>query len=166
MLESVSINFSPEIRDFVAVFEDKIKNLVNFDYLIIDNTPTFSNALKLLSEINFKQYIVSKPNLFAIIIKVNEQIDESHDDQPQIHDFTFKDHLLISYQSTIGKHESKSYWKGPGFEKFKTIYIDDDENEVIASFFCVFIIDEIKTGRMGKKIGSRVICVREFYLFL
>jgi len=149
MLKSKSINYLPEINKFLKRFNLITKNDHNFDILIIKNTPTFSNGVKLLSELSFKLQVLNKPNLFGAILKINEEINENQDEQPQIYDYNFKNRLLISFQSTLGKHEIKTYWKIPGCEKFNSLYIDDDQTEDVANFCHEFLINEIKADRTG-----------------
>lgn len=149
MFKSEPVNYLPEISEFLQHFELITKNDQNFDILILKNTPTFSNGVKLLSELSFKLQVLNKPNLFGIILKINEKINEFQDEQPQIYDYIFKNKLLISFQSTLGKHESKTYWKFPGCEKFNSLYIDDDQTEYVANFCHEFLINEIKADRSG-----------------
>ena len=150
MLKSISIDYSSEISIFLESFDLEAANQEDFEVLIAENIPTLSNGVKLLSELSFNLQIINKPNVFGIILKVNEEISETQDEQQLISDFKIKDKLLISFQSTIGKHESKTYWKVPGYEKLKSIYIDDDENKCIASIIHEFLVDEIKAKRTGK----------------
>ncbi|KAL7014992.1 hypothetical protein ACKWTF_016234 [Chironomus riparius] len=146
MPKSISVNYTSEISDFIEKFELEAASKKDYEVLIIKDIPKIANAFTLLSELNFKQQITYKPNLFGILFKVNERVNENQEEQPQIYDFKLKDKLLISFQSTIGKNGSKTFWKVPRIEKFKSIYIDDDEAQVIVH---EFLVGEVKAGRTG-----------------
>lgn len=149
MLKSISVNYTSEISNFIEKFKLQAASKKDYEVLIIKDIPKIANAFKLLSELNFKQQVVYKQILFSIIFKINERVNENQEEQPQIYDFKFKDKLLISFQSTIVKDGSKTFWKVPRIEKFKSIYIDDDEAQVIVH---EFLVGEIKAGRTGKSI--------------
>ena len=59
---------------------------------------------------------------------------------------------MIGFQSTVGSHESKTYWKVPNRNQIHSIYIDDDETEDITRFLQEFLTEEFKYKRTGSKI--------------
>ena len=83
-------------------------------------------------------------------MRVNEVIDENFDANPHFYDFWTDKNIFIAFQSSLGGHESKTYWKDPNCERVYYLFIDDDETEDVAAFFHEFLVDEIKNNRNGK----------------
>ncbi|KAL7012750.1 hypothetical protein ACKWTF_015020 [Chironomus riparius] len=139
------IEFTLNEVEFLQRFEDVVSQNSMLDLLHVINIPTSSKGHQLISQNWFDSKICSHQQLIGIILRINGAID----DLPENLDLVSKPSILIAFQSTIGGHESKTYWKTAGRDKFYSLYIDDDDTDDVTSFCHAFLIDEIKNGRTG-----------------
>jgi len=148
MEKKIQVEFSLDDAEFSERFENAIKIQPMFDFLIIINIISVSKGLQLISQEWFRSKVCSHENLIGINLKINGTIDGLSD----YLDLVFKNTILIAFQSTINGHESKTYWKTAGCDKFYSLDIDDDSTDDITSFCHEFFIDEIKNERIGEQI--------------
>ena len=148
MNKNIQIEFTLNEVEFSQRFEDVINQNSTPDLLQIINIPTTSKGLQLISQNWFELKVCNHQQLIEIILKINEAID----DLPDNLDLLFKKPILIAFQSTIGGHESKTYWKTAGRDKYYSLYIDYDSTNDVTAFCHEFLTDEIKSGRNGESV--------------
>ncbi|XP_070504707.1 uncharacterized protein [Chironomus tepperi] len=146
MERKIQIEFSLDHVEFTQQLDVAIKDQPMFDVLIIINVISAFKGLQLISQNWFQPMICSHKNLIAVILRTNEAIFE---DLPDNLDLNFNNSILIAFQSTIGGHESKTYWKTVGRDTFYSLEIDDDLTDDITSFCHEFLIEEIKNLKTG-----------------
>lgn len=142
----IQVEFSLDEAEFSDRLENAIKIQPIFDFLIIINIISASKGLQLIFQKWFKSKVCSHENLIGISLKINGTIDGLPDNL----DLVFKNTILVAFQSTINGHESKTYWKTAGRDKFYSLDIEDDATDDITSFCHEFLIDEIKNERIGE----------------
>ena len=152
MSQFCSIKFSLNEAKFIQNYKQLQQNVPNLQLLNIIDAPSAQKGRELLSQGWFKKKILKRQNLFGINIKINQLIDMKCSEEPHFHELNFKKIFLIGFQSTVGSHESKTYWKVPNRNQIHSIYIDDDETEDITRFLQEFLTEEFKYKRTGSKI--------------
>jgi hypothetical protein len=145
MERKIQVEFSLDDAEFFERFENAIKIQPMFDVLIIINILSASKGLQLISQKWFESKFCSHDNLIGISLKIDGMIDNL----PDYLDLFLKNTILIAFQSTFGGHESKTYWKIAGRDKFYVLDIDDDSTDDITSFCHEFLMNEIKNERVG-----------------
>jgi len=148
MNKNIQLEFILDENEFSQRFENAIEQNSMIDFLQIIKIPTLSKGLQLISQNWFEPKVFSNKQLDGIILKINGPID----DLPDNLDLVLKRSILVFFQTTIGGHESKTYWKTAGRDKFYSIYIDDDSTDDVTAFCHEFLISEIKNGRTGESI--------------
>ncbi|KAL7029854.1 hypothetical protein ACKWTF_006396 [Chironomus riparius] len=141
----ITLAFSLIESEIVEKLELSVNHQPEFDQLIIQSIPSTLKGLQLISQNWFESKVCSYEKLIAIIL----QIDDNLNDLPENIEFISKNRILVGFQSTLEDHESKSYWKFTGREKFYSLSIENDASTNATSFFREFIVDEIRNGRTG-----------------
>lgn len=152
MKDSILIDFSLDQFQIKEDLEASILKQKDFNKIIINNTCTAVKGLELISKEWFKLKLKNYQNLLGLNFKLNEAINNDFKDIPQFFDLNFKESFFVAFQSTIGDHGSKTFWKIPRRKKFYSLYIDNDETEDITNFFHEFLVYEMKNGRNGKEL--------------
>ena len=150
-LSYLFVDFSLNEEEFLTKFEAEREKLPEFNFVEVTNIPTATKGLELISKDWFKLIICEPKVLFGINLRIHEKVDENFKEKPHFFEVNFKDSFLISFQSTTGECESKTYWKIPSRGSFYSTYIDDDEDENVLAFFQEFLIEEINDGKSGKE---------------
>ena len=150
MAEFISIKFSLNIIEFMSNLPEALKDHENVELINITQTPSTIKAYELLMQWWFKSNVFDRENLYAINFKIDKMIHDKCTIMPHFFELCNKATFLISFQSTIGGHESKIYWKVPGRKQFYSIFIGDDESEDLTKNLLEFLVEEIKNGRTGK----------------
>jgi len=153
MLRFHSIKFSLREAEFLQNFQNLITNEEIVQLINITETPSAQKGLELLSQDWFKSKVVKQQHLFGINFKIDEKIDDKFNEKPHFHELNCRESFLVAFQSTLGEHESQTYWKVLSRDKFYSIYIDDDEGEDVTTFVHKFLAVEIKNERSGKKMN-------------
>lgn len=150
MSNPIYIDFSSPQENFNI----ESKNNPEYDLIKVENVPSAEYGLQILNQAWMKNIISSRQNGFAICFSIDENIDKNFNEKPNFLDFPNITSILIAFQSKIGDHESKTYWKIRKNEYFYSLFIDNDIEEVVTSFVHEFISYEIKNRRTGKLVES------------
>ncbi|XP_070508868.1 uncharacterized protein [Chironomus tepperi] len=147
MLSQVELNFSLNSDEFEQQLQTH--DLTECNLLIIVNVPSAAKGLKLISKDWFKSKVFSHENLHGISLKINEENIEKFDPNSHFNKLNQNTSVCVSYQSTVGKCESKIYWKVKGHEGCYLVDIDEDITGDLSSFCLGYLVDEIRNGRIG-----------------
>lgn len=116
----------------------------------ITEISSISKTIELLSKDWFKEKILNSSCLKQVILRINEEIHEDFNENFQL--FTFDDEIqiLITFQSTIGSHASKIFWKNKDSEKLYSVYIEENADEEVEKFVRSFIAEEMENNKTGE----------------
>lgn len=144
MPASLQLEFNLDKQEFENDLKQKSNNYT-YDSIEIVNVPTSSLAINSIYN-NLYKFINFLDNVFGIIFKIDEKINEDFNFIPRSTDFQKKSAFLMVFQSTVEKNCAKIYWKSNGNGNFYSIFADN----YISGMLCDFLIQEIKNDKTGK----------------
>ncbi|XP_070509103.1 uncharacterized protein [Chironomus tepperi] len=148
MLNIIKIDIPRDSIDFARKIASKFTQIQPKNFTLqIENVPTMPIALELILQNWFKSEINILSNLIAIVLKISENIDEKFNDNQQLINLTFKEPILICFQSTVGGCDSKIFWKMDGCTY--SVFIDKDKNGEICTFCNEFLTTAISGNKSG-----------------
>lgn len=153
-MNNISVDFPVTEINLQTLINDCISIEENSYTLEIKNVSNILAGLQLISQQWFTSIICNHKNLICVTLRINCEIANEFSHETNFFDFELKDSILIIFQSTIGQHLSKAFWKTPERKTFYSIFIEDDESEEITSFFHEILISEIVNGKTGEFIFS------------
>jgi len=142
--------FSLNEEKFAGIIGSKIEVSLEINSIVISNTPNVEKGAELLTKNWFKAEIQKFQNLFGIIFKIDDELDENLDIKPFLLCLGSEGSIFLTFQSNFGDHECKTCLKIHDCDKFYSISIDDDSSGCITAFFHEFLIEELKNEQTGK----------------
>lgn len=114
------------------------------------NTSTLLETLKLIPSSEFQSKITNTDKVYSISFKISSGIGTKLNETSFAHFFDIKHSVLITFESTIGKKESKIFWKLSGSEEFHFLELVQHCNDLVTEFCGRFLVKEIVDGNCGK----------------
>jgi len=141
---SIKLNFTLDKKKLTKDFNAKVKSNPDFNCLEIENVKSYKEGSEFIIK-NLYEQIISRENVFGIILKIVDDVEENFNFIPRNSYFSSKPSFLLAFQLNSGNHETKIYWKSPTIDGFYSTFVDGDITDVL----CDFIIQEIKAERSG-----------------
>ena len=155
MPTSIQLEFTLDEDELTKNFKTRTHGSSDFDCLELINVPTTQLGIDFICNNVYDEILFRNRNIFGIIFKINEEVDENFHFVLEFPNFRFQPSFLVAFQSNVGNHGVKIYWKSSATLEFHStdptvgfysIYIDGD----ITSMVYEFLLDEIKARRSGE----------------
>ncbi|CAG9810368.1 unnamed protein product [Chironomus riparius] len=145
----ILVDYFADQAAFLKNFEQVRGSQTDFDTVVINNIPTLQTASNLINNLGFEQEIIAFRKVQAIVLRINEKIDESFNQQLKKFRIKYKNGILVAFQSTLSGEESKTYWQLTDDEKYFSIYVNDDHDNAAVMYLHNFILGQMNVHRNG-----------------
>lgn len=149
MSKKIVLEFTSDIHQFLQYIEDKTQNLPNLYQLSITDIPSINKCVELISNEDFKTKIAFCQSLLCVIFKINEEICEKSIEDQNLLNFSGKSFFFIAFESMIGDHCCKIYWKDSSRSTFYSLFLDDNSTGDVSMFLYEFLEKQLRFEQSG-----------------